>query len=182
MCRGHFLPLRSISHTHQQVFLYLFVKFIKLLFSLVQGYAGVMVALFPGFKVVRVQVLVGQSQRAEAVAGVLLWGREGWERLAAACRGTDEGLTHVQVRGGRLLQLPTGWVESFKNDGVCSFTVQRQLAFRAADWSHGSKSHDQKHQPFKSAEDQKRASPASSSPMTDILLRTLLKSRMARSS
>lgn len=91
MCRGHFLPLRSISHTHQQVFLYLFVKFIKLLFSLVQGYAGVMVALFPGFKVVRVQVLVGQSQRAEAVAGVLLWGREGWERLAAACRGTDEG-------------------------------------------------------------------------------------------
>lgn len=62
----------SIRFTNQQVFLDLLIKFIKFLFSSVHGYAGLVVAPFPAFDVVLVQVLVGQSQRAKAVAGVLL--------------------------------------------------------------------------------------------------------------
>lgn len=96
-----------------------------------------MVALFPAFNVVLVQVLVGQSQRAEAVASVLLLGRDGSGCFQEHWGGTGGGSTHVEVRGRHLLQLLTGRVESFKDDGVCSFTVQAEVAFGAADWTRG---------------------------------------------
>lgn len=75
----------SFRCTNHQVFLNLFVKFIKLLFPSVQGDAGLVVALFPGFKIVLVQVLVGQSERAKAFAGVLLLRWNGSERCPEPC-------------------------------------------------------------------------------------------------
>lgn len=58
--------------TNQQVFLYLFIKFIKSLLSLLHGSAGLVVALLPVIHEALIQVLVGQNQRAKAIACVLL--------------------------------------------------------------------------------------------------------------
>lgn len=58
--------------THQEVFLYLLVKLVESLLSSVHGGAGLVVAPPPLVHVALVQVLVGQDQRAEAVARVLL--------------------------------------------------------------------------------------------------------------
>ena len=52
-----------------------------------------MVALLPGFKVVLLQVLVGQSQCAETVAGVLLFGRERQQSLPEAEERMKASLT-----------------------------------------------------------------------------------------
>lgn len=84
------------------------------------------------------------------------------------------GLTHVQVGVGHLLQLLAGRVEPFKDDGVCSFAVEDPPAIGAADWR---KNRDQNQEPFQAA----GGASCTFSPMTDIRLRTLLKSRMARS-
>lgn len=59
--------------TNQQVFLNLFIKFIKSLLSVLHGGAGLMVALFPLLHVVLIQVLVSQSQCTEAFARILLF-------------------------------------------------------------------------------------------------------------
>lgn len=58
--------------TNHQVFLYLFIKFIKSLLPSVHGSAGLVVAVSPVIHVTLIQVLVSQNQRAEALACVLL--------------------------------------------------------------------------------------------------------------
>lgn len=74
-----------IRFTNQQVFLDLLVEFIQLLFPSVHGYAGLVVAPFPAFDVVLVQILVGQSERTKAVASVLLWRCNGSDGPAEPC-------------------------------------------------------------------------------------------------
>lgn len=59
--------------TNHQVFLYLFIKFVKSLLSSVHGSAGLVVAPFKPLHITLIQVLVGQNQRAEAFTRVILF-------------------------------------------------------------------------------------------------------------
>lgn len=122
----------STGDTNLQVLLDLFIKLVELLFSSLHGDGGLVVALFPGFQVVLVQVLVGQSQRAKPIASVLLWGGAVGVIPRSVSRGKGGGVTHVEVRRGHLLQFVAGWVEPLEDDGVRSLAVEAQFALRAA--------------------------------------------------
>lgn len=106
-----------------------------------------MVALFPPLHIPLIQVLVGQSQRAEAIACILLFQLNKSEQLKSKTLTNSESafvscwhakksnlITHIEVCGGNFRQFVTGWVESFKDDGVRSFAVKSQLAFGATHW------------------------------------------------
>jgi len=61
------------ERAYHQVFLYLLVELIQAFLLLVNQDVGLMVAPSPVVHVLLVQVLVGQHQRAETVARVLLY-------------------------------------------------------------------------------------------------------------
>lgn len=118
-----------------------------MLLSSLHGNAGLVVSSSPVVHVALIQVLVSQNQRTETIACIFL---ESLQQLQTKLlisiwspvinpmqythRKKPNHSTHTKVVAGKFLEFATFWMESFIDDGVCSFAIQSQLSIRAPHW------------------------------------------------